>query len=57
MKHAYALTRSPQDEETLGSDWRSYESYRTIMARRLADTAGLEEEPEQHTPQNGLLTL
>ncbi|KAI0744751.1 nucleoporin Nup186/Nup192/Nup205 [Earliella scabrosa] len=52
-----ALQGLDLDEETLGSDWRSYESYRTIMARRLADTAGLEEEPEQHTPQNGLLTL
>ena len=26
-----------QSEYTMGADWRSYESYRTIMARRLAE--------------------
>ncbi|RDX43688.1 hypothetical protein OH76DRAFT_1188692 [Lentinus brumalis] len=50
-----ALQSLDLNEETLGSDWRSYESYRTIMARRLADTVGLEEEPESRDePQNGL---
>ncbi|RPD60781.1 hypothetical protein L227DRAFT_653063 [Lentinus tigrinus ALCF2SS1-6] len=53
-----ALQSLDLNEETLGNNWRSYESYRTIMARRLADTAGLEEEPEQprDDSQNGLLT-
>ncbi|CDO70405.1 hypothetical protein BN946_scf184999.g46 [Trametes cinnabarina] len=47
-------------EETVGPDWRSYDSYRTIMLRRLADAVGLEVEPEagRETDQNGsLLTL
>ena len=51
-------TRDEQSEETLGAEWRSYESYRTIMARRLADTAGLEEVEADargsgDAPQNG----
>ncbi|KAH9948497.1 nucleoporin Nup186/Nup192/Nup205 [Amylocystis lapponica] len=32
-------------EETLGSDWHAYEGYVEIMARRLKDTAGLDETP------------
>ncbi|EJF60131.1 hypothetical protein DICSQDRAFT_171358 [Dichomitus squalens LYAD-421 SS1] len=54
-----ALQSLDLSEETLGAEWRSYESYRTVMARRLADTAGLEEveaEPRNgDAPQNGLL--
>ncbi|KAL6308871.1 nucleoporin Nup186/Nup192/Nup205 [Sparassis latifolia] len=33
-------------EETIGEDWKSYQSYIAIMARRLMDVAGLDEEPE-----------
>ncbi|KAL1938972.1 hypothetical protein VTO73DRAFT_11125 [Trametes versicolor] len=33
-------------EETMGTEWRSYDSYRTIMVRRLADAVGLEDEVE-----------
>ncbi|EMD35026.1 hypothetical protein CERSUDRAFT_125016 [Gelatoporia subvermispora B] len=33
-------------EETLGRDWRSFESYLEIMSRRLEDAAGLAEAPE-----------
>ncbi|KAI0651312.1 nucleoporin Nup186/Nup192/Nup205 [Trametes meyenii] len=43
-------------EETIGGEWRSYDSYRTIMVRRLADAIGLEVEPEpREAEQNGLL--
>lgn len=35
-----------QTEETMGTEWRSYDSYRTIMVRRLADAVGLEDEVE-----------
>ncbi|KAM5532668.1 hypothetical protein V8D89_013637 [Ganoderma adspersum] len=53
-----ALAALDLSEDTLGADWRSYESYRTIMARRLADTAGLEEVEADargsgDAPQNG----
>ena len=55
-----------QTEETVGADWRSYDSYRTIMVRRLADAVGLDVEPSdgreasdyhQHQQNGSLLAL
>ncbi|KAI9057540.1 hypothetical protein FKP32DRAFT_1598103 [Trametes sanguinea] len=59
----HALAALDLTEETVGADWRSYDSYRTIMLRRLADAVGLDLEPESarsETDQNHsglLLTL
>ncbi|KAI8972576.1 nucleoporin Nup186/Nup192/Nup205 [Trametes punicea] len=54
-----ALAALDLTEETVGADWRSYDSYRTIMVRRLADAVGLEVEPDaaatREGDQNGLL--
>ena len=47
-----------QTEFTLGAEWRSYESYRTIMVDRLTDLVGLEESGRDYAaepPQNGLM--
>ncbi|KAI0351635.1 hypothetical protein OH77DRAFT_1429461 [Trametes cingulata] len=51
-----ALEALELTEETVGTEWRSYDSYRTIMVRRLADAVGLDAEPDmQQTDQNGLM--
>ncbi|KAI0776838.1 nucleoporin Nup186/Nup192/Nup205 [Trametes elegans] len=52
-----ALEALDLTEESVGPDWRSYDSYRTIMVRRLADAVGLEVGPDsaKEADQNGLL--
>ncbi|KAI0830134.1 nucleoporin Nup186/Nup192/Nup205 [Trametes gibbosa] len=54
MRPLRALEELDITEETVGDGWRSYDSYRTIMVRRLADAVGLEAEPEgREGDQNG----
>ncbi|KAI0324921.1 hypothetical protein GY45DRAFT_1331027 [Cubamyces sp. BRFM 1775] len=62
----HALDALDLTEETVGEDWRSYDSYRTIMVRRLADAVGLDVEPSDgreaaaaadHHQNGSLLTL
>ncbi|KAH9856365.1 nucleoporin Nup186/Nup192/Nup205 [Lenzites betulinus] len=52
-----ALEELDLTEETVGDGWRSYESYRTIMVRRLADAVGFEVDPEEGDQNGSLLTL
>ena len=39
-------------KDTLGLGWVQYERYMEIMARRLKDTAGLHDPPEQSGEEN-----
>ncbi|KAH9922299.1 nucleoporin Nup186/Nup192/Nup205 [Epithele typhae] len=52
-----ALTALDLNEYTLGPEWRSYESYRTLIVQRLADLAGLEPMEEERMPQKSTMML